>query len=86
MEKTEKTPKLAEIADRIHKHLKEHESDNAYNTLDPKYGTSKLYFPRCTVAGSKVKIVPEALEYLEWLDAGNKGTYYECLRSKGKRA
>jgi hypothetical protein len=52
-----------------------------------------FWSPRCFRAGSRVKIryvnyqyessmtKAEALQYLEWLNAGNVGRHYDCLRA-----
>ena len=83
--------KLAEIAERINKHLKRFEADpkiNYYDIPRGEFGTLRPYYHAgAFAAGPRIKIKTisyqcgssikkdEALKYLEWLDAGNIGDY-----------
>ena len=78
-------PKLAEIADRIHTHLKRMETEQG---RPMKMERTKFYRAVAYPTGSKVGVSyisfqhvtmltkAEALAYLEWLDAGNAGKHY----------
>lgn len=86
--------KLAEIAERIHAHLKRFEADPKLNPWrNGKVGSTKPYYcVNAFAAGSRVMVVyityqsttgltkAEAEAYLAWLDAGNVGRHYEQQR------
>lgn len=83
--------KLATVAKRIQAHLLKLEADEEWNaSADASSITSRLYHPRAMRGQrSAIKIIwrsfqggisyprEEAVAYLEWLDAGNKGTVYD---------
>lgn len=81
--------KLSEIAKRIHQHLE----------VFAKTGeTPRLYMPSSWPAGSKVGVryisyqlsymltKRDALAYLTWLDAGNRGRHTATKRDAGSNA
>lgn len=84
-----KTPKLAEIAERILAHLKRIEKDLKLNPRRRPGGLLDYYNVNCFPAGARIEIVyvsyqgwsyiskVEALAYLAWLDAGNVGKHWE---------
>lgn len=81
-------PKLGEIAKRISVHLRRMEEAQP---KDGKMPPGRLYLARAFQAGSRLGIIyvnyqgsstlrkADALEYLHWLDAGNKGRHYSVL-------
>lgn len=81
--------KLAEISDRICKHLRRFEADPKINPPDPVYKTRPYFMTNSRSAGSRVFVKyvsyqntysltkAEAIAYLEWLDAGNVGRHFE---------
>ena len=93
-----KGPKLAEIATRIHAHLKRFEADpkiNRYKDADRhQRGLHPFYWSGAYVGGSRVGVryisyqgatcltKQEALGYLAWLDAGNVGKHNDM---KGRK-
>lgn len=85
--------KLAEIAERINKHLKRFEADPVINAPSPTWKTRPYYYAGAGTAGRYVEIIyityqhhpkltkDEAIAYLAWLDAGNIGTHYEAKKN-----
>lgn len=85
-------PTLTEIADEIDIYLKKLQKDPVFNVLDEKYGTRRLWGAWAARRGNRVSIMyvayqgastldrAEALKYLAWLDAGNKGEHWMALR------
>lgn len=83
--------KLDEIAERIDRHLKRLESDEAINVPKPGSRLKPYYRAGACRAGSYVHVVyvsfqggrnlkkSDAEEYLRWLDAGNVGRHYTAL-------
>jgi hypothetical protein len=83
-----------EIAERISEHLKRFEADpviNAYRegtTLSPYYNARAYHAGRwvrvtyISFQGSISLSKQEALDYLEWLDAGNVGRHFDQQREK----
>lgn len=82
--------KLAEIAEKISKHLKRFEGSKKHNPPDPKYKLRPYYCASAFVYGARVYVSyisyqgrsglkkVDALKYLAWLDAGNVGRHHEC--------
>ena len=85
--------KLAEIAERIHAHLKRFEKDPKINPARASHGNTRAYY--CSFASASGRYVyvtyityqghsalpkADAEAYLAWLDAGNVGRHYEQQR------
>ena len=86
--------KLAEIAERIHAHLKRFEADPKINKLSKRPMRLHIFYePSAIASGSRIGIrlkryhdysfitKQSALEYLAWLDAGHVGGFWE-MRAK----
>jgi hypothetical protein len=83
--------KLTEIAERIGIHLRRLEQDTEFNAPHPVYKTRRLFCAHAHRGGSYVMVryvsyqgtisltKENALKYLAWLDAGNKGRHWEAL-------
>lgn len=79
--------KLQEIADHICNHLQRFEADPVINPTN-EHGTKPYYWACAVARGPKIFVTyvsyqgpsslskAEALQYLEWLDAGNIGEHY----------
>jgi hypothetical protein len=89
--------RLADIARRIDAHLKALEADPVWNTLGPKHGhLQRFWHASAWAMGRYIGVTyvsyqnhsalskTEALEYLAWLDAGNKGSHH-IMQHKIKR-
>lgn len=86
--------KLAEVAARIHAHLKRFEADPAINVV--RNGLNAYWNVRTVASGSRVFVTyvayqgltslskADALAYLEWLDAGNIGKHFVLERLKAR--
>jgi hypothetical protein len=86
-----KIPKLSEIADRIHAHLRRIEADPELNPWDDGKvnGTKPFFHAGAHVAGARVGVryisyqgvtnlkKADAVKYLAWLDAGNVGKHWK---------
>jgi hypothetical protein len=84
---TPQTPKLAEIAAWLDAHLKRFEADPKVNVQHPS-GVTPFYEACAWASGRWVGIryvgyqsnwnltKPQALAYLEWLDAGGVGKHF----------
>lgn len=86
--------KLKDIAKEIDGYLKKFEADPKTNTgrYNPKAGLHEYYNAGCSSRGRFVCVwyisyqgnssltKAEAIEYLDWLKAGNIGRHYECLK------
>jgi len=87
-----KRPKLSEIAARIERHLKRMENDTSVNTRTRPNAIQRYWNSRAYAAGARVFVCyvsfqgyssltkEQALEYLEWLEAGNSGMHWEAAR------
>lgn len=83
---------LSAIADEINAFLKRFEADPAINTFNKPGGVSKyykafscasgrfVYVTYITYQGSSHLSRGEALQYLEWLKAGNVGRHYSAIK------
>lgn len=80
------TPKLEEIANRIHSHLLRFAADPA---ISHKNNLTRFWLPVAWHSGRYVGVCyvkyqssnfltkPQALGYLKWLDAGNVGRHFK---------
>lgn len=80
--------KLSEIAQRIDAHLKRFERDKVINQANVKYHTTPYHQACAWAAGGWVGVRyvayqgnvsltrQQAVQYLEWLDAGNVGKHW----------
>ncbi len=88
--------KLKEIAEAIAAHLARFETDPKANPVDRNYGTHPFYRAGSWASGRYVCVVyvtyqghsnltkEQAIQYLDWLNAGNVGRHYEALRAEVK--
>ena len=86
--------KLEELAKRIDLHLNRFEKDPSINIVSARYRTSLYWQAGAWSAGRYVQIryigyqshlsltKSEALTYLDWLDKGNIGKYWDMLNEK----
>lgn len=94
----EKVLKNKDIAAKINEYYKRFEHDPKVNTITRSDGSKDTLFYNagCYASGSHIMIweisyqiksslkKEEALEFLEWLEAGNTGTIHKFKNSKGK--
>ena len=88
--------KLAEIADRIDRHLKRFEAATQGANAGDKHGLRPYYRAGARPTGARVSVVyvsyqgrttltkAQALTYMHWLDAGGVGKHWDAL-GKGAR-
>lgn len=78
---------MREIAQKIHEHLKRLEGEGSVSSLyNPQAYPSgprvfiriKSYWPETSLTKAR------AAQYLEWLDAGNKGDVHKWMRETAK--
>ena len=88
--------KLAEIANRIHAHLRRFEADPKINVSESgkPTGARKYFCTNAYSAGGRVFVIyvtyqgrnsltkAQALAYLAWLDAGNVGKHYRVPEAR----
>jgi hypothetical protein len=86
--------KKKEIATRLYEHLKKLENDKEYNVRKKEGGLTPLFQVNVWATNRAIHVVyvsfqgdslltdEEAIAYLNWLDAGNKGKHWESLWNK----